>query len=145
VETMGTWLQHMDSPQMHFAVGMLCAGAIWLVVISLRPRWWLYMPLVMTAGGIWAEGPDIPLMAKYYPNLPGVHRMQDDALSETLHTQRPNVFFFHGWIDRSGTGGSDRGWAVVLGLYNAWLCVFVAREWLRRRRGRRETSERRQE
>ncbi|MBE3123385.1 MAG: hypothetical protein IMZ65_01105 [Planctomycetes bacterium] len=107
----------------------------------MRPRWWLYMPLVMTAGGIWAEGPDIPLLAKYYPSLPGVHRVRGQARSESLHGEGADLFFFHGSIDRSGNGGSTRGCAIAVGLYNAWLCLFVAREWMRRRRRRRREED----
>ena len=136
-----SWLHNADSPAMHFAVGMLCAGAIWMVVLLVRPRWWLYMPLVMTAGGLWAEGPDIPLLAKEFPNLPGVHWLGGKALSESLHNEGADLFFFHGTIDRSGNGGSVRGWAVGVGLYNAWLCLFVAREWARRRRRRRQEED----
>lgn len=136
-----SWLHNADSPPMHFAVGMLCAGAIWMVVLLVRPRWWLYMPLAMTAGGIWAEGPDIPLLAKYYPSLPGVHRVRGQARSESLHGEGADLFFFHGSIDRSGNGGSTRGCAIAVGLYNAWLCLFVAREWMRRRRRRRREED----
>ena len=138
---MADWFHQMDSPPMHFAVGMLCTGAIWLLVLPFRPRWWLYMPLVMTAGGIWAEGPDLPLAAKYYPSVPGAGWISSQHLSEVLHGEWANLFFFHGWIDQSGNGGSERGWAIALSLYNLWLLVFVAREWARRRRQRLEEAE----
>jgi len=123
---MAAWFHDMDSPPMHFAVGMLCSGVLWLLVLMLRPRWWLAMPLVMTAGGIWAEGPDIPMAAKYYPSLPGAKWISDQAFSTTLHGDWANLFFFHGWIDQSGTGGFDRGMAIIIAIYVFWIVVLTA-------------------
>jgi hypothetical protein len=128
---MPEWMHNWDSPQMHFAVGMVCAGALWLLVLLARPAWWVYLPLVMTAGGLWAEGPDLPLLFKYYPSL-GLGLVRGQHLSETLHGRWANLFFFHGWIDRSGDGGALRGWVIATVLYNACFLALLAREhWTR--------------
>lgn len=126
-------IHNMDSLQMHFAVGMLGAGLIWLLVLLVRPAWWLYMPLVMTGGGLWAEGPDLPLLFKYYPSVPGSRWLGGQGLSEALHNGGwANVFFFHGWIDQSGDGGAVRGWVIALVLYVVWIAILlVYAHWLR--------------
>lgn len=117
--------QNMDAPPMHFAVGMICAGILWLPVLLVRPDWWIYMPLVMTAGGVWAEGPDLPLIAAEYPSLPGSTLIRGQDWSDALHGKWANLFFFHGWIDRGGDGGMLRGWAITLALYAAWIVVLI--------------------
>ncbi|MBL7140966.1 MAG: hypothetical protein ISS74_08660 [Planctomycetes bacterium] len=143
---MAAWFHNIDSPPMHFAVGMLCSGALWLCVLLVRPRWWLVMPLVMTAGGIWAEGPDIPMAAKYYPSIPGTQWISDQALSTTLHGEWANLFFFHGWLDRSGAGGADRGMAVIIAVYVFWTLVLtVYAHRLRRLRHDAEVGPRRED
>jgi hypothetical protein len=125
-------IHNMDSPQMHFAVGMLCAGLIWLLVLLVRPAWWLYMPLVMTGGGLWAEGPDLPLLFHYYPSLRVAGWIRGNGWSESLHAWWPNLFFFHGWIDQSGDGGAVRGWVIALVLYVVWIAILlVYAHWLR--------------
>lgn len=126
-------LKNLDSPPGHFAVGMVCAMVLWLPVVAFRPRWWLYTPLVMTLGGLWAEGPDLPLLFKYYPSLIG-GTPRGEGLSNTLHGKWADVFFFHGTIDRSGDGGMLKGWALTIGLYAAWSAVLIGYALLLRRR-----------
>jgi len=129
---MPAWLRNLDSPPMHFAVGMLCAGASWLLVVVFRPRWWVYGPLAMTIGGLWAEGPDLPLLFAYYPSLPGSRWISGQRWSDALHKDWANLFFFHGWIDKSGDGGTTRGMAITIALYTVWIVVLVAYiHWLR--------------
>jgi hypothetical protein len=115
----------MDAPPMHFAVGMICGGLLWLPVLLVRPRWWIYMPLVMTAGGLWAEGPDLPLIPIEYPSIPGSSLLRGHGWSDTLHGEWANLFFFHGWIDRGGEGGMLKGWVITIALYAGWIVVLI--------------------
>lgn len=131
---MESWFRNMDSPPMHFAVGMVCGGALWMLVVLIRPRWWVYTPIAMTLGGLWAEGPDLPLLFHYYPSL-SPDWVRGNGWSEALHGKWANLFFFHGWIDTSGEGSMVRGWALTIALYGGWCAVFMVREWLRRRTG----------
>jgi hypothetical protein len=137
-EHVSGWFSRMDSPPMHFAVGMVCGGAIWLLVCLVRRRWWVYGPLAMTLGGIWAEGPDVPQLAAMYPSIPGARWISNQHLSTKLHGDWANVFFFHGWIDRTETGGYDRGFAIAVALYLAWSVALI---WAIRRRNRREEQD----
>ena len=123
---MPSWMQNLDSPPIHFAVGMLCSGVLWVFVLLFWPRLWIYWPLVMTAGGIWAEGPDLPLLTKFYPSLRLGHWISGAAWSRALHEGWPNLFFFHGWIDRSGDGGAGWGWAITVAIYAGWIAILVA-------------------
>ena len=131
---MAALFHNMNSPQMHFAVGMICSGALWLLVLVVRPGWWHYMPLVMTAGGVWAEGPDLLLLFKYYPSI-HLGLIDGEPLSETLHGKWANLFFFHGWIDQSGDGDAVRGWVISVVLYTFWIAVLIAYVARLRRRG----------
>jgi hypothetical protein len=134
---MPSWTQNLDSPPMHFAVGMLCSGVLWLVLLLLWPRLWIYWPLVMTAGGVWAQGPDVPLLAKFYPGVFAHRGLGGQSLSETLHDGWwANLFFFHGWIDQSGDGGAVRGWAIAVALYTISVgALVIYAHWLRAQAG----------
>jgi hypothetical protein len=139
---MPAWMQNIDSPSIHFAVGMVCGGAIWLLVLLVRPRWWLYMPLAMMVGGLWAEGPDLPGIFKEFPSLAVADWIHGRQWREAMHAGWPNVFFFHGLIDKTGTGGGTYGFAIAATLYTAWIIILVAYIRRLRRAGRPEQPER---
>lgn len=124
-------LSNLDSPSSHFAVGMICSGLLMIPVLVYRFRYWVYVPIVQTLGGMFAEVPDYPKGLQYFPSL-GVHRLIDTgALYETLHTWG-NLFFFHSAIDSSGRGNFLQGFVVAVVIYNFWLFIFVYREMSRR-------------
>ena len=56
---------------MHFAVGMCGTGVIsGLAALALR-RGYRWLPLAMTAGGVWALVPDMPRLFRVdFPSLP---------------------------------------------------------------------------
>jgi len=136
------WMQNIDSPAMHFAVGMVCGGTLWLLVLLVRPRWWLYMPLAMTAGGVWAEGPDLPAVVREFLSLLATSWTHGREWREAMHAGCPNVFFFHGLIDKTGTGGGTHGFAIAATLYTAWIIILIAYIRRLRRAGRSEQPER---
>lgn len=127
-------LSNLDSPSTHFAVGMICSGLLMLPLLFFRFRYWIYLPVVQTLGGVFAEVPDFPRVIGAFPSL-GLHHIVDaDALYRLLHTRIGDLFFFHRSIDVSGEGNFLQGMTVVICIYNFWIFVFVGKEILQRRR-----------
>ena len=122
---------NLDSPSMHFAVGMFCAGVLCIPVLLLRPRFWPFIPLVQGLGGAFALVPDYTIILGSYPRL--FSSLPDmGAVRRTLHGDIGNLFFFHTAIDRSGEGSFLIGFALTVLQYNVWLCIFVAHYYLKR-------------
>ena len=111
----------------HFAAGMICGGAIAAGVCALRRRGWRYVPVAMTAGGMWAMMPDLPrLFREDFPSLPFAATLGTRALEKWLHGIG-DVFFFHNRLDAQPHQHALAGLFVIILLYNAGL-------WTRRRR-----------
>ena len=130
-------LADLDSPSMHFAIGMLGTLVLCLPVLVLRPGWWPFVPLVQTVGGVFALVPDWVYVLGYYPSLPFAGSVDFWAAKSALHGPIGNLFFFHSAIDRSGEGSFLRGFVLAVAQYNAWLVLFALGSVLRRRRARR--------
>lgn len=108
---------------MHFAVGMCGGGAVAAVGGALlrRPirsiRGWL--PLAMTAGGVWALVPDLPrIWREDFPSLPLASVLGSKGLERWLHGIG-DLFFFHARLDAQPRELALHGLVLILLLYNA--------------------------
>ena len=117
---------------MHFGVGMACSGAAAIAVVALRRRGWRWIAPVMTLGGVWALGPDLPrLLREDFPSLPFSHLFMDMRIERWL-LSFGDLFFFHRTLDSQGRDYAQHGLVLILLCYNAaWLLAQLDR----RRRG----------
>ena len=109
---------------MHFAVGMACGGAIGAAGCAIARRGWRWLPLAMTAGGIWANVPDMPRFWRVdFPWLP-LGRLGDMEVERALHAWG-DVFFFHHTMDLHWRGLALPGLFLILFFYNVALVVLI--------------------
>jgi|GEM_PF-1955145 len=102
---------------MHFAVGMAGAGAVATVGALLLKRGMRWVPLWMTAGGIWACMPDMPRIFKEdFPSLPLAQTLSAKPLQQWLNANG-DLFFFHRMLDSQPKEYALHGLLGILILY----------------------------
>ncbi|MFN3166749.1 MAG: hypothetical protein ACE37H_06765 [Phycisphaeraceae bacterium] len=102
---------------MHFAVGMAGAGTLAAVGALALRRGWRWMPLALTAGGIWACVPDMPRIFKEdFPNLPFAQTLSSKPLQQWLNAHG-DWFFLHRTLDEQPKEFALHGLLVILTLY----------------------------
>lgn len=107
---------------MHFALGMVGTGAVATVAALVFRRGLRWVPLCMTAGGIWACVPDMPRIFKEdFPNAPFAQTLSAKPLQEWLQANG-DLFFFHRMLDAQPKEYALHGLAIILFLYT--LSVF---------------------
>lgn len=110
---------------MHFALGMAGTGAIASVGALLLRRGWRWVPLWMTAGGIWACVPDMPRIFKEdFPNAPFAQTLSAKPLQNWLNSNG-DWFFLHRMLDDQPKEYALHGLAGILALY-ATSCLLLA-------------------
>ena len=108
---------------MHFAVGMTGAGALATVGALVLRRSLRWVPLAMTAGGIWACVPDMPRIFKEdFPSLPLAETLSAKPLQQWLNANG-DWFFFHRTLDQQPKEYALHGLLVILVLYT--ISVFL--------------------
>lgn len=107
---------------MHFALGMVGAGAAATVGALVLRRGLRWVPLCMTAGGIWACVPDMPRIFKEdFPNAPFAQTLSAKPLRDWLQANG-DFFFFHRMLDTQPREYALHGLAIILTLYT--VCLF---------------------
>jgi hypothetical protein len=102
---------------MHFAIGMVGAGTAATVGGLLLRRGLRWVPLWMTAGGIWACTPDMPRIFKEdFPSLPFAEALSSKALQQWLQNNG-DLFFFHRMLDNQPREYALHGLLLILVLY----------------------------
>ena len=102
---------------MHFAMGMVGTGAIATVGALVLRRGMRWVPLWMTAGGIWACVPDMPRIFKEdFPNAPFASTLSAKPLQEWLQANG-DWFFLHRMLDAQPKEYALHGLALILMLY----------------------------
>ena len=120
---------------MHFAVGMGCVGLAGAGVCLLARRGWRWLPLAMTAGGIWAMGPDLPRMFREdFPNAPLARWLGHRDLQAFLN-RHADWFFAHGQLDSQPKEFALHGLFLIIALYT--LCI-LGLMWQSHRQGRKQ-------
>jgi hypothetical protein len=119
---------------MHFGVGMAGAGLATAGAASLLVRGWRWVPLAMTAGGLWAIVPDLPrFFREDFPGLPFAAMLGSKPLEVWLH-EWGDLFFFHRALDTQPNEYALHGLLLILLLYNAAVVLLMALESRARRR-----------
>jgi hypothetical protein len=78
---------------------MACSGGLGLAACVTLRRGWRWIPLVMTAGALWAIVPDMPRLFRVdFPSLGLASTLGSMNLERTLHLWG-DVFFFHHALD----------------------------------------------
>lgn len=122
----------MAFTSMHFAVGMACSGGVASVAALLMGRGWRWVPMVMTAGGVWACGPDMTRLFKEdFPNAPYAEALSSKSVQHWLDA-RADWFFFHGMLDAQPKEFALHGLLGIIALYS--LCCFIFALMSRRRK-----------
>lgn len=102
---------------MHFALGMAGTGAVATVAALVLRRGLRWIPLAMTAGGIWACVPDMPRIFKEdFPNAPFASTLSAKPLQDWLQ-RHGDWFFFHRSLDAQPKEYALHGLALLLLLY----------------------------
>lgn len=102
---------------MHFALGMVGTGAVTTVAALTFGRGLRWVPLCMTAGGIWACVPDMPRIFKEdFPNAPFAQTLSAKPLQEWLQANG-DIFFLHRMLDAQPKEFALHGLAIILFLY----------------------------
>lgn len=102
---------------MHFAMGMVGSGAIATVGALVMRRGLRWVPLWMTAGGIWACVPDMPrIFNEDFPSLPFASTLSSRPLQDWLQAHG-DWFFFHRMLDTQPREFALHGLAIILTLY----------------------------
>jgi len=110
--------KEMTSTSMHLAVGMACGGLAAVAFCLAMKRGWRWIPLVMTAGAIWAILPDLPaMMRQQLAWMPLSQTLGSQALENALASWG-NVFFFHSALASSSADLSVVGFALMFLLFN---------------------------
>lgn len=108
---------------MHFAVGMAGTGAVACVGAMVLRRGWRWIPLAMTAGGIWACVPDFPRIFKEdFPSLPFAQTLSSKPLQQWLNNNG-DLFFLHRMLDNQPKEYALHGLLGILAFYT--LSVFL--------------------
>jgi hypothetical protein len=112
---------------MHIATGMACGGALFgigcAVFRSRRALRWL--PLAMSAAGIWAIVPDLPrIWREDFPSLPLSSILGAKGLEEWLHSIG-NLFFFHRSLDAQPKEFALHGVLLMLLFYNLGIVLLM--------------------
>lgn len=108
----------MSWTSMHYAVGMGCAGVVTGTACLIFRRGWRFLPLAMTAGGVWALVPDMPrVFREDFPSLPFAGLLGSRSLEHALHGVG-DLFCFHGQLDTQPRELALAGLAIILILYN---------------------------
>jgi len=103
---------------MHFAIGMACTGGVGAVACTVVRKGWKWIPLAMTAGGMWAIIPDMPRLWRVdFPSLPLATTLGDKGLERWLH-RWGDVFFFHHQLDLQPKEFALHGLIGMIFLYN---------------------------
>lgn len=114
----------MSWTTMHFAVGMACGGAIGAAGCAIARRGWRWLPLMMTAGGVWANVPDMPRFWRVdFPWLP-FGRLGSMEVERALHAWG-DLFFFHHTMDVQWRGLALPGLFLILLFYNVALVTLI--------------------
>ena len=117
---------------MHFAVGMAGAAVITGVGCMIMRRGWRWLPLSMTAGGLWALIPDLPrLFREDFTSLPFASTLGSKALEIKLH-RMGDIFFFHKQLDIQPHEYALHGLIMILLMYNAAIGVLMLLEYCQR-------------
>lgn len=117
---------------MHFAVGMAGATVITGVGCMVLRRGWRWLPLSMTAGGLWALIPDIPrLFREDFPSLPFASTLGSKDLELKLH-RMGDIFFFHKQLDIQPHEYALHGLILILLMYNLSIVVLMLLEYCQR-------------
>ena len=102
---------------MHFAMGMVGTGAVAAVGALVLRRGLRWVPLWMTAGGVWACVPDMPRIFKEdFPNAPFAQTLSSKPLQEWLQVNG-DWFIFHRVLDNQPKEFALHGLALILMLY----------------------------
>ena len=102
---------------MHFALGMVGTGAVATVGALVLRRGLRWVPLWMTAGGVWACVPDMPrIFEEDFPNAPFASALSAKPLQEWLQANG-DWFFFHRMLDAQPKEYALHGLAIILLLY----------------------------
>ncbi|MFK7790661.1 MAG: hypothetical protein AB8C95_14355 [Phycisphaeraceae bacterium] len=108
---------------MHFALGMVGTGAVATVAALVIRRGLRWVPLCMTAGGIWACVPDMPRIFKEdFPSAPFASSLSSKTLQDWLQANG-DWFFFHRSLDAQPKEYALHGLALLLLLYT--VSVFL--------------------
>ena len=103
---------------MHFAMGMVGAGAITTVGALVLRRGFRWVPLWMTAGGTWACVPDMPrIFREDFPSFPFASTLSAKPLQDWLQANG-DWFFFHRSLDAQPKEFALHGLALILVLYS---------------------------
>lgn len=117
---------------MHFAVGMAGATVITGVGCMILRRGWRWLPLSMTAGGLWAVIPDTPrLFREDFPWLPFAQSIGSKSMELKLH-RMGDLFFFHKQLDIQPNEYALHGLILILLMYNISIVVLMLLEYCQR-------------
>jgi hypothetical protein len=117
---------------MHFAVGMAGATVITGVGCMVLRRGWRWLPLSMTAGGLWAVIPDVPrLFREDFTWLPFASTLGSKAMELKLH-RMGDIFFFHKQLDIQPKEYALHGLILMLLMYNIAIVVLMLLEYCQR-------------
>ncbi|MBL4701385.1 MAG: hypothetical protein JKX85_09010 [Phycisphaeraceae bacterium] len=117
---------------MHFAVGMAGATAITGVSCMVMRRGWRWLPLSMTAGGLWALIPDLPrIFREDFTGLPFASTLGSKSLELKLH-RMGDVFFFHKQLDIQPHEYALHGLIMILLMYNVSIVALMLLEYCQR-------------
>lgn len=121
---------------MHFAMGMVSAGALSGGACLILNRGWRWIPTAMTLGGLWALVPDLPrLFREDFPSLPFAAGLGSPTLENRLHGIG-DLFFFHSRLDAQPHEYALHGLVIILVLYGLSSLCFAISPWIRRRHDR---------
>ncbi|MEM9111132.1 MAG: hypothetical protein AAGC72_14020 [Planctomycetota bacterium] len=113
---------------MHFALGMVGAGAAATAGALVLRRGLRWVPLWMTAGGVWACVPDMPRIFKEdFPNAPFAQTLSAKPLQQWLQANG-DLFFFHRMLDSQPKEYALQGLAIILTLYTLSV-LFLSITW----------------
>ena len=115
----------MSWTSMHFAVGMGCGGALAGTACLVFRRGWRFLPLAMTAGGIFAVLPDMPrFFREDFPSLPFAGVLGLKSFERFLH-RYGDLFCFHAQLDAQPKEYALAGLGIILILYNMALGLLM--------------------
>ncbi len=117
---------------MHFAAGMCGASVIGGAVSLIWRRGYRFLPLAMTAGGLWAMIPDLPrLFREDFPTMPLAKTLGSSHLERQLHAMG-DLFFFHARLDSQPHEYALLGLFTTIVLYNISIILMLILEYRQR-------------